>query len=125
MDSRVLEAQSLYWQVHGGANLSSELREATLIRMAQLHEEIAQERLDQDDSLGWSDFYAAVTAWGEADRLQEARSLVHLGIQRAGAFPAIRSEIIHELDEQRRWLDRREADLSNQSGLTLPATGAR
>jgi hypothetical protein len=125
MDSRALEAQSLYWQVHGGTSLSPELREATLIKMAQLHEEIAQERLAQNDSLGWSDFYAAVTAWGEADRFQEARSLVHLGIQRAGAFPAVHPQVIHELEALGHWLDQREADLSNRSGLTLPATGAR
>lgn len=122
MDARALEAQSLYWQVYGGVNLSQAEREATLARMAQLHEEIATERLAQNDSLGWSDYYAAVTAWGEADHLQEARSLLHRALRSVDDFPAIRQQVIHELEELRCWLDQREASGWNQSDLFFENT---
>jgi predicted alpha-1,6-mannanase (GH76 family) len=125
MDSRALEAQALYWHVSGGARLSREERGAAFVKMAHLHEEIAEERLSQNDSLGWSDVYAGVTAWREADRFQEARSLVQMVLHRAEDFPEIRQQVIHELEELGRWLDQREADHSNRSGLSLPTTGAR
>jgi hypothetical protein len=100
-------AQELYWLVYGTGTVPQPERLNELLEMAQLHEDIARDRLGRDDASGWIDLYAAVTAWGDAGRLRHARSLISEARQWAGRFPAMHHDIKRELLEHDRWLDRK------------------
>ena len=103
----VERAQQLYWLVYGAGNVPQPGRTADLVEMAQLHEEIARDRLGEGDDRGWVHLYAALTAWGDADRLEHARILISSARQWARRFPAMQDDIDQEILEFESWLDRK------------------
>jgi hypothetical protein len=100
-------AQELYGLVYGfdGVPQPGHLNE--LLEMAQLHEDIARDRLGRDDASGWIDLYAAVTVWGDAGRLRHAKALISEARRWADRFPTMRRAIKRELLEHERWLDKK------------------
>ncbi len=106
MDPRVERAQQLFWEVEA-------LREKgvypaalpQLLEMARLHEERACELLPAGDPDGWTDLFAAVTAWGEARRRDEADRL----LTRARVFAAVPGAKLATVETELRrleaWLD--------------------
>jgi hypothetical protein len=78
--------------------------------MAQLHEEIARDRLDRGDAAGWIDWYAAMTALGDAGRIEDARRLIAEGRLRADEFLASKPDIERELSEFEKWLPAKPVD---------------
>jgi hypothetical protein len=107
MDQRMERAQELYWLIYGTGGVPQPERFKELLEMAQLHEEIARDRLGQDDDRGWIDLYAAVTTWGDGGRLRHARALISEARQWAERFPAMQRAIKRELLEHDRWLDKK------------------
>jgi hypothetical protein len=98
IDVRVQEAQQLFWQVETLRSLGVPYKAivAKLDRMAQLHEELAKDLLSRAAPVGWTDLFAAITAWGEAGKEHRARSLLRFGTQAAKSFEgqdALRSEL--------------------------------
>jgi hypothetical protein len=106
MDARVEQAQRLFWEIsllrqYGAARAAL----PKLTEMARLHEKRAIELLDQADSDGWIDFYAAITAWGEAGQKADADRLLQEGHRRAIQFPYGRENIDQQLNALRAWLN--------------------
>jgi hypothetical protein len=81
-----------------------------LAEMAALHEGIARDRLDRGDGTGWIDWYAALTALGDAGRIDDARILIAEGRRRPDGFLASKAAIEQELAEFEKWL-RTEPDV--------------
>ena len=104
MDPRIERAQELYWRVYGSGHTPQAGRLSELVEMAQLHEGIARDRLDRGDARGWIDWYAALTALGDAGRIEDARGLIAEGRRRADGFIASRPAIERELSEFEQWL---------------------
>jgi len=100
MDRRIARAQRLHWEIEAllrlgvhGAGLRAKRREA-----AALHEELACERIAQDDLLGWTDLFAAITYWAEAGHSLHAFELLQFGTHIAiGA-------VVSELEALRTWM---------------------
>jgi hypothetical protein len=76
MDLRVERARELYWRSYGTGNRPQPAYSRDLVEMAQLHEDVAKDRLGRDDGRGWIDLYAAVTAFGDAGRVDDVRRLI-------------------------------------------------
>jgi hypothetical protein len=104
MDPRIERAQELYWRVYGAGHTPKAGCWDELMEMAQLHEGIARDRLDRGDGEGWIDWYAALTALGDAGRIEDARRLIAEGRRRADKFLASRPDIERELFEFEDWL---------------------
>ncbi len=110
LDPRIERVQPLDWRVYGSGNTPQAGCLNELVEMAQLHEEMARERLDQGDGRGWIDWYAAPTALGAAGRIEEARSLISEGRQRADGFVTSKPIIDRELSEFEKWLRAKPVD---------------
>ena len=106
MDPRVERAQVLLCQiddlrVRGAGEAAVLLR---LREMAALHEERGRELLSGNVPGGWTDLFAAITAWAEAGSRRRAEDLLSEGRQRAGRLHEGRENIEAELDDLERWL---------------------
>ncbi|MHB1556811.1 MAG: hypothetical protein ACYC61_04935 [Isosphaeraceae bacterium] len=104
MDPRIDRAQRLYWDIYGAGTTPRAGCLDELMEMAELHEGIARDRLDRGDGTGWIDWYAALTALGDAGRIEDARRLVAEGRRRADAFLSSKTAIERELSEFESWL---------------------
>jgi len=106
MDPRVERAQQLFWEVEAlrrkGVYPAALPR---LLEMARLHEERACELLQAGDPDGWTDLFAAVTAWGEARRRDEANRLLTRGHEFVVVPGAKQAAIETELRRLEAWLD--------------------
>jgi hypothetical protein len=106
MDPRVEKAQQLFWEIsvlrQQGAQRATLQK---LTRMSRLHEERALELLSSSNADGWTDLYAAITAWGEAGARSEADRLLHKGREMAAWFRPGQENIEKELDQLEAWLD--------------------
>ncbi len=106
MDPRVERAQQLFWEI---AMLKREraFRPCIekLVEMATLHEDRAFELLQCLASDGWTELYAAITAWGEAGSRHEAERLIEFGRSRAGLLLAGEGAVHDQLAELESWLD--------------------
>ena len=106
MDPRVERAQQLFWEVE--AQRQTGVYPAALpqlLEMAQLHEQRARELLQAGDTDGWTDLYAAVTAWGEARRRSEADRLLVAGRRFAASLACGRADVEQELHHLEALLD--------------------
>jgi hypothetical protein len=81
-----------------------------LVEMARLHEEIARDWLDRGNDSGWIDWYAALTALGDAGRIEEARGLILEGRRRAEGFVTSKPAIDQELSAFEKWLRAKAAE---------------
>ena len=104
MDPRIERAQELYWRVYGTGRTPEPGCLSELVEIAQLHEGIARDRLDRGDDRGWIDWFAALTALGDAGRIEDAHCLIAEGRRRADEFIAARPAIERELSELEKWL---------------------
>jgi hypothetical protein len=106
MDSRVQETQRLMWEIELLCNQGADRTAEPLRRkMAELHEQRAQDLLSAHDPDGWIDLFAAITAWGEAGMKGDAIRLIAHGRQTVGLFPEGRKNLEEALDELQDWLD--------------------
>src|SRR5688572_9508088 len=105
MDSRLVQAQQLFWEVEDlRRQQPGQPPVAQLTRMAQLHQERALELLNKGNADGWTDFWAAVTAWGEARAQKEAEHLLAAGRQFAAGLRQGRESVDVQLNELEQWL---------------------
>lgn len=104
MDPRIHRAQKLYWEIYGTGTTPRAGCLDELVEMAELHEGVARDRLDQGDGKGWIDWYAALTALGDAGRIEDARRLIAEGRRRVDAFLSSKAAIERELSEFESWL---------------------
>jgi len=95
-----------------------------LIDMAQLHEERGRELLLRRDFDGWTDWFAAITAWAEAGRLRDARRLVAQGYHFVGSFVTARDDIEHHLGELDAWMGSLSFDVQSLSQTSIRQKGA-
>jgi hypothetical protein len=104
-DQRVKEAQQLFWRIETLRSLQVPHRAiaAHLNQMARLHEERAKELLSRQDVDGWTDLFAAITAWGEAGSEPSARTLLRFGERMAANFDG-RDLLLSELERLESWL---------------------
>jgi hypothetical protein len=107
-DTRAERAQELFWRIAdlrdrglGGTPILVMLRE-----MARLHEDRARELLNREDLGGWTDLFAAVTAWAEAGEARRVRSLLDLGYDQASRVSDGRDAIETELRGLAEWSKR-------------------
>lgn len=105
MDPRIEETQRLFWEVkylrgRGACRLVTR----KLIDMAHLYEARGRELLTRRDPDGWTDWYAAITAWAEAGSMHEAERLVERGRIFATCFDDGRENIERQLEELDAWL---------------------
>lgn len=107
MDPRIDRAQQLYWEIYGTGTTPRTGCLDELVEMAELHEGVARDRLDQGDARGWIDWYAALSALGDAGRLEDARRLIAEGRRRADAFLSSKADIERELSDFEGWLGTR------------------
>jgi hypothetical protein len=106
MDSRVERAQQLFWEIEAmRAKGLYPIALTQLQEMARLHEERARELLQAGDLDGWTDLFAAVTAWGEARQRSEADRLLAVGVGFAASMGPEKAAIENELRKQVAWLD--------------------
>ncbi|WP_438032383.1 hypothetical protein [Sorangium sp. So ce204] len=105
-DPRANEAQQLFWQVEILRSLGAPHKAIALKlhRMASLHEERARELLSRLDADGWTDLFAAITAWGEAGSEPSARRLLRFGEHVAKSFDG-QDLLLSELDRLKTWLE--------------------
>ena len=105
MDPRVDEAQRLFWEIEylreqGACRLVTR----KLIDMAHLHEARGQELLTRCDFDGWTDWFAAITAWAEAGSTHEAERLLERGRRFAKALEDGKEIVERQLDELEAWI---------------------
>ena len=105
MDPRVDETQRLFWEVkylrkQGACRLVTR----KLIDMAYLHEARGRELLMRRDFDGWTDWFAAITAWAEAGSTHEAERLLEQGRRFATLLENGRGNIERQLDELDAWI---------------------
>jgi len=106
MDSRIERAQQLFWEIEAvRQNGVYPAALAQLLEMARLHEEGARELLQAGNSDGWTDLFAAVTAWGEARQRSEADRLLAVGRGFAVAMGPDNEGVGNELHRLAVWLD--------------------
>lgn len=106
MDPRVERAQQLFWEVEALRKKGVyPVALPQLLEMARLHEERACELLQAGDPDGWTDLFAAVTAWGEARRRDEADRLLTRGRAFVAAPGAKQTAVGTELRRLEAWLD--------------------
>jgi hypothetical protein len=110
MDPRVEQTQRLFWEIeHLRPQGACRLVTRKLIAMAHLHEERGRELLTHRDPDGWTDWYAAITAWAKAGSMDEARRLVREGCRLAGLFADGQDNVLRQLEELDAWIDSRVA----------------
>lgn len=116
MDPRVSKAQQLFWET-AALKKKGELSAARpkFAEMGKLHQDRAEELLQAGDADGWIDFYAAVTAWGEAGEITRAKDLILQGEQLASTFPDGQDNIRTELADLGKWLGNLPIPLNGQS----------
>lgn len=104
-DLRVKEAQQIFWQIAMLRSLGAPHKAiaSKLDRMALLHEARAKELLNRQDADGWTDLFAAITAWGEAGSEPPARYLLRFGADIAERFDG-RDLLLSELGRLESWL---------------------
>ena len=105
MDPRVDETQRLFWEVkylreQGACWLVTR----KLIDMAHLHEARGRELLMRCDFDGWTDWFAAITAWAEAGSTHEAKRLLEQGRRFAASLEDGRGNVERQLDELDAWI---------------------
>lgn len=106
MDPRVVQAQQLFWEIEAlRRQQPGQPPVAKLTQMAQLHQARALELLQKGDADGWTDLYAAVTAWGEAGARTEAEHLLSVGRQLAAGRAQGRANVEGQLNELEQWLN--------------------
>ena len=106
MDPRVERTQQLYWEVE--AFRQKGVYPAALpqlLEMARLHEERARELLQAGDPAGWTDLFAAVTAWGEARRRIDADRVLTAGHGFAASLGPNKANVEKELRQLETWLN--------------------
>ncbi len=106
MDPRVDETQRLFWQVkylreQGACRLVTR----KLIDMGHLHEARGRELLTRRDFDGWTDWFAAITAWAEAGSTHEAKRLLEQGRRFALSFEKGKRDVERQLEELDAWID--------------------
>jgi hypothetical protein len=105
MDPRVDETQRLFWEVkHLRKQGACRLVTRKLIDMAYLHEARGRELLTRCDSDGWTDWFAAITAWAEAGSTHEAERLLEQGRRFATSLEDGRGNVERQLDELDAWI---------------------
>lgn len=106
MDSKVKQAQQLYWEISRLRDQRSyRLAERKLCQMAQIHADLAGQLLRGREPDGWADLYAAITAWGEAGRKGEAHRLIAEGRRLSDLFRDGSENIKRELNELEDWVE--------------------
>ena len=106
MDPREEQAQRLFWEIELLRSQNAERAVLPRLRkMAELHQERAWELLSARDPDGWTDLYAAITAWGEAGLTSKATQLISQGRQVVDQYPDGQKNLNKQLDELRAWLD--------------------
>jgi hypothetical protein len=106
MDPRVERAQQLFWEVEAlRKNGVCPAALPQLLEMARLHEERARELLQVGDVDGWTDLFAAITAWGEARQRGETERLLAVGRGFAAALGSGKAKVEEELCQLEAWLD--------------------
>ncbi len=109
MDLRVEKAQRLLWEIEALKSLQHQRATRAVLpqlrEMAALHRERALELLPSGDAEGWTDLFAAVTAWGEAGARSEAEQLLETGRQLARSFSQGQENIVQQLNDLEAWLD--------------------
>jgi len=105
MDRCVEQAQRLFWEIK---NLREQgacrLVTRKLVEMAHLHENRARELLARQDPYGWTDLYAAITAWAEAGCINEAFKLVREGRDLSSSLPEGNENVDRQLAELDHWI---------------------
>jgi hypothetical protein len=106
MDPRVERAQQLFWEIEalrkkGGSAAAM----PQLVEMARLHEERARELLQAGDPDGWTDLFAAVTAWGEARQRSDADRVLAAGRGFAHSLGDEKASVENELRRLEEWQD--------------------
>jgi uncharacterized protein with von Willebrand factor type A (vWA) domain len=104
-DARANEAQQLFWQIEALRSLGAPSKAIfpKLDRMARLHEDRAKELLSLQDAHGWTDLFAAITAFGEAGSEPHARALLRYGEDASRQFDG-RDLLLAELARLEVWL---------------------
>ncbi len=104
-DARIEEAQRLFWEIQALRELGAGRRALVpkLVHMAELHEARARELLARTDAEGWTDFFAAVTAWANAGHGHHARDMIELADSEAVRFTGS-AHLKEELRRLTEWL---------------------
>lgn len=110
-DDRVERAQKLYWEVEALRRLEAGRKSIApkLLEMAGLHEELGRELLVNRSAEGWTDLFAAVTAWAEAGRSERATNLLDWSRTQVPNF-AGRENLNAEIDHMASWVEQESGD---------------
>lgn len=125
MDPRVSKTQQLFWET-SALKKKGEFSAArpNFAEMATLHQERGEELLRGGNPDGWIDFYAAVTAWGEAGESTRAKDLIRQGELLAASFPEGKENIRTELAHLDTWLASLPIPLNGESNpMSSPQRG--
>lgn len=105
MDKRIEHAQQLFWEIGRLRDVGSHgVAVRKLVQMARIHEELALELLQSREPDGWTDLYAAITAWGEAGHKSDAQRLIFEGRRLSASLADGGENIERQLDELGGWL---------------------